>query len=59
MLTAQGEIAATYGAAKGGVLQVLSHVASRSLEEVMEARKQGQEVGWQIYMDPDRLVSTP
>ncbi|KAI9638242.1 L-mandelate dehydrogenase, partial [Dioszegia hungarica] len=49
-----GEIAATQGAAASGVLQVLSHVASRSLTEVMQARANGQEIGWQIYMDPDR-----
>ena len=50
----QGEVAVTKGAAAGGILQVLSHVASKSLDEVIDARAKGQEVGWQLYMKPDR-----
>lgn len=50
----QGEIATTHAAARQGVLQVLSHVASKSLDEVMAARAKGQAVGWQLYMNPDR-----
>ncbi|ORX36799.1 L-mandelate dehydrogenase [Kockovaella imperatae] len=52
-----GEVAVTKGAAAGGILQVLSHVASKSLEEVMKARSKGQQVAWQMYMKPDREVA--
>jgi L-lactate dehydrogenase (cytochrome) len=44
----------TIGAGKAGLLQVLSHVASKSLEEVLVARQDGQEVAWQLYVNMDR-----
>lgn len=37
-----------------GILQVVSHVASKSFKEVMEAAKEGQQVGYQLYMKADR-----
>nr|XP_031859814.1 uncharacterized protein CI109_004662 [Kwoniella shandongensis]KAA5526886.1 hypothetical protein CI109_004662 [Kwoniella shandongensis] len=52
-----GEIAVTRGAGATGILQVLSHYASRSLEEVISETKEGQKVGWQIYTSMDREKS--
>lgn len=50
----EGEVAVTKGAGASGILQVLSHYASRSLEEVKAAAQQGQQIGWQVYLKPDR-----
>ena len=36
---------------------MLSHVASKSLEEVLAAAEQGQKVGWQLYMKADRCAA--
>ncbi|KAK4684660.1 L-lactate dehydrogenase (cytochrome), partial [Tremellales sp. Uapishka_1] len=52
-----GEVAVTIGAGKSGILQVLSHFASKSLDDVMKARQDRQQIGWQIYMDADRARS--
>ncbi|ORY34117.1 L-mandelate dehydrogenase [Naematelia encephala] len=49
-----GEIAVTRGAASTGILQILSHVASKSLDEVMSEKQDKQKVGWQLYMNQDR-----
>jgi L-lactate dehydrogenase (cytochrome) len=46
----------TRGAAAQGAFQVLSHVASKSLEEVLAAAEKGQKIGWQLYMHSDRYV---
>ena len=46
----------TRGAAAQGAFQVLSHVASKSLEEVLAAAQKGQKIGWQLYMNSDRYV---
>jgi L-lactate dehydrogenase (cytochrome) len=48
----------TLGAAPSGTLQILSHVASKSLGEVLENAEDGQKIGWQLYMNPDRFVLT-
>lgn len=53
----EGEVAVAKGAGAGGILQVLSHYASRSLEEVKAAASEGQEIGWQLYLSPDREKS--
>lgn len=53
----EGEVAVAKGAGAGGILQVLSHYASRSLEEVKAAAREGQEIGWQLYLSPDREKS--
>lgn len=53
----KGEIATTHAAARQGILQILSFSASKSLEEVMAAREEGQEVGWQLYLNSDRSVA--
>ncbi|GMK59591.1 hypothetical protein CspeluHIS016_0801970 [Cutaneotrichosporon spelunceum] len=50
----EGEVAVTRGAGATGVFQVLSHYASRSLEEVKAAACEGQQIGWQVYLNPDR-----
>lgn len=50
----EGEVAVTKGVGEAGVFQVLSHYASRSLEEVKAAAKDGQQIGWQVYLKPDR-----
>lgn len=50
----KGEVAVTRGAHAGGIMQVLSHVSSRSIDEVMEAAAEGQPIGYQLYMSPDR-----
>jgi len=42
------------GAGEQGIMQVVSHVASKSFAEVMEAAKEGQPVGYQLYMKADR-----
>jgi L-lactate dehydrogenase (cytochrome) len=55
----KGEIATTRAAANQGILQVLSHVASKSLQDVLDARQKGQQVGWQLYVDNDRYVTPP
>jgi L-lactate dehydrogenase (cytochrome) len=52
----QGEVAVTIGANASGIMQVVSHYASRSLDDVMEAASTDQKVGWQLYMHPDRYV---
>ena len=44
------------GAGRFGVLHVNSHVASKSIGEVLAARAPGQQIGWQLYMDVDRYV---
>lgn len=56
-LTSQGEAAVARGAGEAGILQVLSHFASKSLDEVKAAAKQGQQVGYQLYLQPDREQS--
>lgn len=53
----EGEVAVARGAGATGILQVLSHYASRSLDEVKAAAKDGQPIGWQLYFQPDRAVS--
>lgn len=50
----KGELVVTRGAAAQGAFQVLSHVASKSLEEVLAAAEKGQKIGWQLYMHSDR-----
>lgn len=55
-LTQKGEIATTRAAANQGILQVLSHVASKSLQDVLDARSKGQKIGWQLYVDNDKCV---
>jgi L-lactate dehydrogenase (cytochrome) len=50
----EGEVAVTRGAGATGIFQVLSHYASRSLEEVKAAAREGQQIGWQLYLNPDR-----
>jgi L-lactate dehydrogenase (cytochrome) len=54
---AEGEVAVARGAGAAGILQVLSHYSSRSLDEVKAAAAQGQEIGWQLYLSPDREKS--
>jgi L-lactate dehydrogenase (cytochrome) len=44
----------TMGAGEQGIMQVVSHVASRSFKEVMEAAREDQKVGYQLYMKADR-----
>ncbi|WOO77062.1 (S)-mandelate dehydrogenase, mitochondrial [Vanrija pseudolonga] len=56
-LTSQGEAAVARGAGEAGILQVLSHFASKSLDEVKAAAKDGQQVGYQLYLQPDREQS--
>lgn len=36
---------------------MLSHVASKGLDEVIAEKKEGQEIAWQLYMKKDRLVT--
>lgn len=50
----EGEVAVTRGAGATGIFQVLSHYASRSLDEVKAAALEGQQIGWQCYLNPDR-----
>jgi L-lactate dehydrogenase (cytochrome) len=50
-------VAVARGAGAAGILQVLSHYASRSLDEVKAAAREGQEIGWQLYLSPDREKS--
>ncbi|BEJ10779.1 hypothetical protein CspHIS471_0102010 [Cutaneotrichosporon sp. HIS471] len=50
----EGEVAVTRGAGATGIFQVLSHYASRSLDEVKAAARDGQHIGWQVYLNPDR-----
>lgn len=50
----EGEVAVTRGAGATGIFQVLSHYASRSLDEVKAAAKEGQQIGWQLYLNPNR-----
>ncbi|RSH95724.1 Cytochrome b2, mitochondrial precursor [Saitozyma podzolica] len=52
-----GEVASTIGAGRTGFFQILSHVASRSLDEVMQAKADGQKIGWQLYMNMDRDIA--
>lgn len=54
---AEGEVAVARGAGAAGILQVLSHYASRSLAEVKAAAAEGQEIGWQLYLSSDREKS--
>lgn len=53
----EGEAAVARGAGAAGILQVLSHYASRSLDEVKAAAQEGQPIGWQLYLQPDRKIS--
>ncbi|KAL1413526.1 hypothetical protein Q8F55_001300 [Vanrija albida] len=53
----EGEIAVARGAGGAGVLQVLSHYASKSLDEVKAAARDGQQIGYQLYLQPDREKS--
>ncbi|WOO77061.1 (S)-mandelate dehydrogenase, mitochondrial [Vanrija pseudolonga] len=53
----EGEAAVARGAGEAGILQVLSHFASKSLDEVKAAAKDGQQVGYQLYLQPDREQS--
>ena len=53
----EGEVAVAKGAGAAGILQVLSHYASRSLDEVKAAAREGQQIGWQLYLSPDREKS--
>lgn len=52
-----GEVAHAIGAGRAGIFQLLSHVSSKGLDEVMEHAAQGQKIGWQLYMKPDRAVA--
>ncbi|KAI9635394.1 L-mandelate dehydrogenase [Dioszegia hungarica] len=49
-----GEVAVTRGAADAGIMQVVSHYASKSFDEIAAAAKEGQKIGWQVYLHPDR-----
>lgn len=53
----QGEVAVTRGAADAGIMQVVSHYASKSFDEIAAAAKEGQKIGWQVYLHPDRYVT--
>ncbi|KAL7413651.1 FMN-dependent dehydrogenase-domain-containing protein [Mrakia frigida] len=50
-----GEMNLTQGAAQKGILQVISHVASCSLEEINSVREPDQKLAWQLYVSPDRV----
>ena len=46
----------TKGAGQQEILQVVSHVASKSFQEIREAAVEGQQVAFQLYMKSDRSV---
>ncbi|ORY23133.1 putative cytochrome b2, mitochondrial precursor (L-lactate ferricytochrome C oxidoreductase) [Naematelia encephala] len=52
-----GEVNLTKGAGEMGIVQAISANASCSLDEIMEARKDGQKVIYQIYLNKDRKAS--
>ncbi|CAD6567280.1 MAG: Cytochrome b2, mitochondrial precursor [Tremellales sp. Tagirdzhanova-0007] len=52
-----GEVNLTKGAGEAGIIQGISINASCSLDEIMEARKEGQKVIFQIYLNKDRKAS--
>ncbi|WWD17560.1 hypothetical protein CI109_102001 [Kwoniella shandongensis] len=52
-----GEVNLTKGAGACGIVQGISINASCSLDEIMAARKEGQEVMFQIYLNKDRSAS--
>jgi L-lactate dehydrogenase (cytochrome) len=53
----KGEMAVTKAVGPVHLLQVSSHVASRSLDEVLAAKGADQKIAWQMYMKADRRVS--
>ncbi|KAG7544244.1 hypothetical protein FFLO_03357 [Filobasidium floriforme] len=52
-----GEVNLTRGAGECGIVQGISSNASCSLEEMVEARKDGQSLIFQIYLNKDREAS--
>ncbi|RSH80772.1 Cytochrome b2, mitochondrial precursor [Saitozyma podzolica] len=52
-----GEVNLTKGAGECGIVQGISINASCSLDEIMAARKDGQKVIFQIYLNKDRKAS--
>ncbi|WVR07303.1 hypothetical protein IAU60_004344 [Kwoniella sp. DSM 27419] len=52
-----GEVNLTKGAGRCGIIQGISINASCSLDEIMQARQQGQQVMFQIYLNKDRNAS--
>ncbi|OXG35145.1 L-mandelate dehydrogenase [Cryptococcus neoformans Bt120] len=52
-----GEVNLTRGAGKAGIVQAISANASCGLDEIMEAREEGQKVIYQIYLNKDRKAS--
>ncbi|OCF40439.1 L-mandelate dehydrogenase [Kwoniella heveanensis CBS 569] len=52
-----GEVNLTKGAGRCGIVQGISINASCSLDEIMAARQQGQDVMFQIYLNKDRQAS--
>ncbi|KIR68597.1 L-mandelate dehydrogenase [Cryptococcus bacillisporus CA1873] len=52
-----GEVNLTRGAGACGIVQGISINASCSLDEIMNARKEGQPVMFQIYLNKDRAAS--
>ncbi|KAK8858938.1 hypothetical protein IAR55_003169 [Kwoniella newhampshirensis] len=52
-----GEVNLTKGAGQCGIVQGISINASCSLDEIMSARKAGQQVMFQIYLNKDRSAS--
>ncbi|KAL1411243.1 hypothetical protein Q8F55_002194 [Vanrija albida] len=52
-----GEVNLTKGAGEAGIVQGISINASCSLDEIMDARAEGQKVWFQIYLNRDRKKS--
>ncbi|KAK6224090.1 hypothetical protein LQW54_000237 [Pestalotiopsis sp. IQ-011] len=52
-----GEVNLTKAAGDSGVIQVISSNASCSLEEIFDARQEGQNLVFQLYLNKDRSVS--
>jgi hypothetical protein len=52
-----GEAGIQRGASRFGALQIVSHNASMSPEQIAEAAPPGQILGWQIYVQTDRAKS--
>ncbi|TXT13764.1 hypothetical protein VHUM_01131 [Vanrija humicola] len=52
-----GEVNLTKGAGAAGIVQGISINASCSLDEIMDAREEGQKVWFQIYLNRDRKKS--
>ncbi len=49
-----GEVNITRAAGNVGIIQGISANASCSLEEMVEAKKEGQELIFQVYLNKDR-----